>query len=193
MSVVLPKEIILYCCSFLPCLDIYKLRNMISPLHTIETFYEKVQFIKRCYPKSIIDAMGGLENFLTFPILEWKNHFIGFTDYIDRINPLDVSHSIMIGKDVYNRAFITLKLNKGVYIHDFVITLFQRYSNDHGTWTHGKRGSSTFIEGCGYFLNNGNWSKENKNLKHDLSDLCHGKTIVKSDTTFRLAKANVKN
>ena len=188
MSIVLPKEIILYCCSFLPCSDIYKIRKIISPLHTIETFFERMEFIRQSYPKLIVEAMGGLENFLTFPILRWKNEFIGFTDYIDRICPSDLDEPVMIGKDGYNRAFITLKLTKGVYVKEFVITLFQRYSTDPGTWTHGKRGYSTFIEGCGYFMNHFQWAKNNRDLKDSLLDLCNGKTIHIGDTTYRLAK-----
>lgn len=120
-------------------------------------------------------VMGGFEKFLSFPILEWKNDFMGFTDYIDRIQLSDVSDPVMIGTDCYNRSFITLKLKKNLE-KEFVIIMFQRYTNHLETWTHGKRGYSTIIDDAGYFMNNGRW--RNEKLKEVLFDLCSNKMIA---------------
>lgn len=54
--------------------------------------------------------MGGLQRFLAYPILEWREDFMGFTDYIDRIRPLDLSDPVMIGRDGYGRSFIALRI-----------------------------------------------------------------------------------
>ena len=171
----LPKEITIYCCQYLLPVDVYKLRNFLSPLHTIKSFYDRITYIKCSFPSSIIKVMGGFQKFLSFPALEWKNEFIGFTDYIDRISPCDVSDPIMIGIDCYRRSFITLKLYKDNQ-QEFVITLFQRYTNDPNTWTHGKRGYLTIIHDSGYFMNSGKWN--NDEFKDILHDLCDNKKVV---------------
>jgi hypothetical protein len=120
----LPKEIALHCCEYLPSSDIYKMRTIVSSLQKIKCFYDHVNYIKNKFPISIVIAMGGFEKFLSFPILEWRNDFMGFTDYIDRILPSDVFYPIMIGTDCYQRSFITLKLKKNLE-QEFVITMFQ--------------------------------------------------------------------
>lgn len=164
----LPKEIILECCRFLSFNDIYRMRTIISPLRAIKDFHDRIIFIKNSFPKSLINAMGGLEAFISFPILEWKTNFSGPSGDIDRIRSTDVSESIMIGKDPYKRSFITLKLKRGAYIQEFVITLFQRFS-EKSLWTQGKRDNWTFLENCSYFIINGQF--KNDKLKKIISNL----------------------
>ena len=43
------------------------------------------------------------------PILEYQATFMGATDYLDGITCNDLSHPIMIGRDFYNRGFITIR------------------------------------------------------------------------------------
>ena len=98
--------------------------------------------------------MGGMRNMLSFPILEWKNKYLGATGYIDGITPEDLSSSVMIGKDnKYHRPFVTIRTidqNKRINI----TTLFQRYTNDKNTWSHGKYNIS-FVSESGHFMNRG--------------------------------------
>lgn len=160
------------------------MRTLVSPLHVILEFRNHLRFIKT-FPKTIIEAMGGVEKFLTFPVLEWKKEYIGCTDYIDRIRPIDLSDPVMIGRDQYQRSFISLKLRAGVYSKEFVVTMFQRYTDKKDTWTHGRTGNLTIIPQSGYFLNHGTW--KNMELQRNLSDLINNRSIVIHDSVFRLS------
>ena len=43
------------------------------------------------------------------PIIKYKNHYTGATDYIDGISENDMSYPIMKGVDCYRRPFICIK------------------------------------------------------------------------------------
>lgn len=160
------------------------MRTLVSPLHVIPEFRDHLRLIGT-FPKTIIEAMGGVEQFLTFPVLEWKKEYIGCTDYIDRIRPIDLSHPVMIGRDPYQRSFICLKMRAGVYPKEFVMTMFQRYTNQQDTWTHGRIGNLTIIPQSGYFLDHGRW-KDNE-LQQNLSNLINNQSIIIHDTVFKLS------
>ena len=110
--------------------------------------------IRMFFSPKIIELMGGMRNMLSFPILEWKNKYLGATGYIDGITPEDLSSSVMIGKDnKYHRPFVTIRTidqNKRINI----TTLFQRYTNDKNTWSHGKYNIS-FVSESGHFMTYG--------------------------------------
>jgi len=98
--------------------------------------------------------MGGMRNMLLFPILEWNNKYLGETGYIDGITPEDLSSSVMIGKDKkYHRPFVTIRTIDKEKIKN-ITTLFQRYTNEKKTWSHGNF-CNGFITESGHFMNRG--------------------------------------
>ena len=77
----------------------------------------QIKFIKKCnFDKNIIDLFGGFNKFYLFPILKWKEEFLGGTGYIDNIYPNNLSSNIMIGIDCYTRPFITIRTKKKIII-----------------------------------------------------------------------------
>jgi len=70
-----------------------------------------------------------------YPILDWDEKFLGYTGYIDHISCADLSSPIMIGRDKYQRPFISIKfiINKKVGC----ITYFQRYEDCTCMWAWG--------------------------------------------------------
>ena len=133
---------------------------------------EKIEYLKINFPKAIIELLGGIHNMMTIPTLLWKDKFIGFTDYIDNITASDVNEPIMIGKDPWNRSFITIRYI--VFPNTKVITLFQRFSNDIKTWTHSSIGSPLITQ-SGYFLINGNIC--HPQFQHDIQQLVSNKRV----------------
>ena len=125
---------------------------------------EKKKWIYKHYHLSIIDLMNGIQNLIFAPILKFNMSFIGI-DYIDRIFVEDTSSPIMLGIDYWNRPYITIRLqeetselqeessdlkeesselrkqySKNILVkkkYKSVITLFQRYTGEIDTWTHG--------------------------------------------------------
>lgn len=70
-----------------------------------------------------------------YPILKWKEKFLGYTGYIDHISSSDLSSPIMIGCDKYKRPFISIKFIKNKKVG--CITYFQRYENYIYNWVWG--------------------------------------------------------
>ena len=86
-------------------------------------------------------------NITQFPILPFQDKFLGVTSYIDGIRMKHLSYPVMIGYDKYQRAYISIKYycledsyHQGGEIVDldtndiFMLTIFQRYTNDIYTW-----------------------------------------------------------
>jgi hypothetical protein len=46
---------------------------------------------------------------LGLPVLEYRDTFLGATDYLDGITSLDLNYPIMIGRDCYKRGFIAIR------------------------------------------------------------------------------------
>jgi len=124
------------------------------------SLFKKIKWIEDNFPAEIINLMGNMEVMLSYPTLVWDNKFMGFTHYIDKVLPNDLISPIMIGKDLYDRSFICIRyecLDKEhslLFQNPNVITLFQRYSTELNTWTHGSF-SSSFIYDSGCFLTRG--------------------------------------
>lgn len=112
----------------------------------------KINFIENNFPSILINLFT-MKVLLNADIMEWKNEFIGTTDYIDIIKPIHVKNKISIGIDQYYRPFICLKVLDIMSNEEFVCTLFQRYTNLSSTWTHGCHSYKNFIKESGYFLN----------------------------------------
>jgi hypothetical protein len=134
----LPTDIYDNICSFLKLSLVIKLPYLNKKF--INNFKKKRTFILDKFPNKIISIFG-MENMINYPILEFKNKFIGYTDYIDSIRPDDLSEPIMIGVDCFKRAFVSIRT---VIINEnrdpVVDTLFQRYTNEKEKWTYGCSG-----------------------------------------------------
>lgn len=152
----IPNEIIKESFDYLPLGDLYNItkESKSTAFITSQKYDElrhKIHFIENNFPLVLIQLFT-FKELLNADIIEWKDVFIGNTDYIDRIKLNDVNSYITIGKDPYNRTFICLKLLNIMTNEKFVCTLFQRYSDDLTTWTYGCHSYSNFIKDCGYFL-----------------------------------------
>ena len=121
-------------------------------------YNKKKTFILKYYIEIIITLMGGFKQMMKYPILPWQCHFLGSTDYIDKIKSSDVYEPIMLGVDVFDRPFITIRTRQIIRNKENIIvnTLFQRYIDDK-SWTHGTCYSSLlFLSEAGYFYNSNN-------------------------------------
>ena len=137
--------------------------------HYIIKYNNKKQFILTHYVEIIIALMGGLKKMMTYPILHWKPRFLGSTNYIDSIMAEDVYAPIMLGIDIMDRAYITIRTKqtfrkKSYYI---VNTLFKRYTDDN-SWTQGTYYpmGKLFVDESGYFYNSNNPYKFSHTLVH---------------------------
>lgn len=109
----------------------------------IKNIYKKYLFIKSKYfdylkKYKILKNLqeGPFKKFANkYPILKWKDDFLGFTGYIDRISCTDLSSPIMIGIDDYKRPFISIKFTKNKKTG--CVTYFQRYENCINNWVWG--------------------------------------------------------
>ena len=102
------------------------------------------------FPPHIIDTFGGIDKFITYPVIDFKNEHMGGIMYLDRFLVSDVSESITIGIDYYKRPLVILNLefeydfdsipeiSREYYNrkdkHSGVATVFQRYTDSSG-WT----------------------------------------------------------
>ena len=165
-------DTIIYISNFLDILDhkhfILSTKEYLLLLFDLyrDKYNKKKTFILKHYIEIIITLMGGLKKMMTYPILPWKSHFLGSTDYIDNIKVTDVWAPIMLGIDESGRPFITLRTSQMIRKKPNVIvnTLFQRYTDDK-SWTHGTcYGSLLFLSESGYFYNSNNQYKFSHNL-----------------------------
>ena len=140
----------------------------------------KQYYISKNFDDNIILMMGGMENMIKIPILEWKDNFLGGTDYIDRIKPEDLNHKIMMGIDRYQRPFICFRIKRynqrygEIYSVD---TLFQRYTGEKKTWTNGTCRNSLITE-SGYFYSGGKF--RHKYVKQNIRNLLEDKGYILS-------------
>lgn len=88
------------------------------------TINTKSDFISNIIPNSM--------KFEDLPEIEHKRHFVGSTDYIDKIRPEHLTHYVMRGKDQYNRLYTV------VYYKNNIQTYFQRYTDNDYIWSYGE-------------------------------------------------------
>ena len=150
----------------------------------------QIKFIKKYnFNKNIIDLFGGFEKFYLFPILKWKEEFLGGTGYIDNIYPYDLNSSIMIGIDCYTRPFVTVRTKRNNNIES-VIVLFQRYSDDTKTWTHSNINYANWICEGGYFLSKN--KIQHKLLRNNINNLLNNKKINIKDINENIKEIDLK-
>ena len=135
------------------CLNKYYYRIMTPFINVDMVSLEK--FVKR-FNRKIIELFGGFNTFIEFPIFDWKESFLGETNYIDNILPSDMTSPVMIGLDSWSRPFIALRINNKKRNENSisVTILFQRYTNLSYSWTSGIVGRSSIINEGGLFLMN---------------------------------------
>ncbi len=95
------------------------------------------------------EAVGGSAAFDRLPVLDIGTR-TGDTGYLDFLRPSDLSQSIMRGADRLGRPFIALKLRSNRPVdqgREFVVTFFQRYTDDDGRWTWGTTHQGTDLFG----------------------------------------------
>lgn len=168
----LPQDIVRYITMFIPLGDQIEIQEFLDPLQ-VNILHKKINWIKYFIPRVIHDIMG-IKMLLDTPFLEWKDEFLGLSDYIEYIRPCHVNSPVMMGVDKYDRAFLAIRTQSEHKI--YVDTIFQLYSNDHYSWTHGFNGTTTWL--CSYRKL---WYKNdiiNRNLEHLLKykyvNICHG-------------------
>jgi hypothetical protein len=106
---------------------------------SILNFLPKQKFVLDNFPEEIVNLFT-LERMANFPILEYKEEFLGLTDYIDGILPQDMTHPIMMGVDKYKRAFIAIRTYQPQEKKTMVDTIFQRYTKDKLIWSNSSCG-----------------------------------------------------
>lgn len=89
------------------------------------------------------DALGGPGAVARLPILDMGQGRV-FTDYIDFLQPEDMSAPIMIGVDCGSRKFVAIRLRQDDG-SKFVLTLFQRYTGE-GIWAWGSSNRSGLFD-----------------------------------------------
>jgi hypothetical protein len=112
-------------------------------------FIDKKKWIESSIPSVLIELFG-IRTLLDVPFMPWKDEYMGFTGYIDRIARMD--EPVMMGKDVYDRAFIAIRTR--LEGKDQITVLFQRYSDNKGTWTYGTRHHPCWMSRFLYFCQN---------------------------------------
>lgn len=111
---------------------------------TWESYYQPgVGDVLKTFPelmfKLLHEALRERVNNIT--VLPWESRFEGNTDYIDRIEPKDVSKTVMVGIDNFKRTFVTFRI-KITYLENnrtqnIVQTFFQRYTPTLLPWMPG--------------------------------------------------------
>lgn len=114
-----------------------------NSINKYKNLLDYINYIKNRYPDFVIKLFGNIYNLISYPILPFKQEFLGSSDLLDKIKVSDVSHPIMIGEDSLGRLFITFKLKfkskiESAYFHNInddtievVSTFFQKYTNAH--------------------------------------------------------------
>lgn len=95
------------------------------------------------------DAVGGSAAFNRLPVLDIGTR-TGDTGYLDFLRVNDLPHPVMRGMDKLGRPFIALKLRSNLPKdrgREFVVTFFQRYTDDAGRWTWGTTHTETDLFG----------------------------------------------
>lgn len=113
----------------------------------------------------ILYAVFSQEKLESLPILDIGTR-VGHTQYIDFIKATELTSTVMRGRDVYNRPFITLRYKYDE--HQNIATIFQRYTNDPNLWVT-MNGPFPGLLGV-YLLNFNNLTDVNSKIILDIID-----------------------
>jgi hypothetical protein len=138
----LPLQVWDEICDYLTTFQVLQLSLIIKlSSHQLNKIQDRIQHIKDKFPSEIIHIFS-LKSLLKAVELPWNSDFLGFTGYIDRIYPSDISYPIMTCVDCHNRPFIVVRTITKFGIKSIDV-IFQRYSNNTKNWTCAK-------SGCGF-------------------------------------------
>ena len=128
----------------------------------LEKYRERLEWITETFPPRIIDTFGGISKFMSYPIIDFRDEYMGCTHYLDRftfglLEEYTEDKTIMVGVDFFRRPYVTIKLNylpvrRDTDVSDSeddeddttytkvkkgILTIFQRYSPPGGanSWT----------------------------------------------------------
>lgn len=150
---------------------------------------QKIQSIKKRFPKVVIHLFGGMEKMILYPTLNWSPKFLGHTNAIDKVLSVDVTNPIMLGIDNQNRSFVTIRYKCLEYEKSLlfkmknVITLFQVNSNDKFTWTQRSFGPSFICQG-NHTIQYG--KMVDHKFENYIKELQTGKTLLISNKSYLL-------
>ena len=140
----LPLQVWDEICDYLTTFQVLQLSLTIKlSSHQMTKIQDRIQHIKDKFPSEII-CVFSRKSLLKAVELPWNSDFLGFTGYIDRIYPRDISFPIMTGIDSHNRPFIVVRtINKNESGTPSIDVIFQRYSNSTKIW-------ACANSGCGF-------------------------------------------
>lgn len=133
---------------------------------------QRQNLIEKYFCKEIIDIIS-YSVLLKAPFLKWQWRFKGHTDYIDNIQPEDMTAPIMIGVGDGGRAYIAIRWQDEILKEKNKVgcdVLFQRYYDYKKTWSNGYSNYS-FIREAGHFLIGG--ELRHTLLKQNIYNLIH--------------------
>ena len=141
-----------------------------------EMIQDKKKWVSEWFPNIIFEMMNGQHNLIFAPVLPFQNHFIGI-DYLDGITISDVTSPIMVGIDDCRRPFITIRTSE-MDKEPIVTTIFQRYTNHPGTWTHGSCYYTNLIGDNSSRVINGE-SIQAETFRENIKNLLEGNNYIK--------------
>lgn len=154
----------------------------IGKQHLKEQILKKKKWVSKWFPFIIHELMNGIATLVFAPILPFQNCFMGL-DYIDSIKSSDVWSPIMVGIDDCHRPFITIRscqieINNDSNLKPSVLTIFQRYTNLNGVWSHGSCYHEDIIgDFCPRIINGG--TLQAALLKENIKNLLEQKNYIK--------------
>lgn len=171
----LPTDCISHIVSYLPLSYLYRLRSWIRLDESRQRhLLDRLQWIEGVPP--YLRHIFGMDRLLDASSIIWKERFIGWTGYIDRLCAHDVDSPIAVGTDNYGRRFISLRTHNITIDTRHVVTMFQRYSDDMHTWTYGSSTGVVWTGSGSYFLQK---NRINSSFFERLSQLLHERYISK--------------
>lgn len=109
--------------------------------------YKEEQNLEALYGKEVSDAVhSGNKLLSSFPVLDLQGR-MGATDYVDMVDPQEMTAPVMRFVDKFNRPGLVFRL-RGLGEHADIcntVAWFQRYTNDPRIWTYGMGHSDNTI------------------------------------------------
>lgn len=111
--------------------------------------YKEEQRLEALYGKEVSDAVhSGNRMLSSFPVLDLQDR-VGATEYVDFLDPQEMTAPVMRFVDKYSRPGLVFRLQgRGEHANICnTVAWFQRYTNDPRTWSYGMGHSDNTIAG----------------------------------------------